>query len=150
WERKWNDFHKDFTIPAGPAAVPMKSITITLKELKRFLQMPALETLRRHLRVEEDDEQSLDDEEPLVTTQQAANALMRHTLEHLVREAALGDVERALSGWQERFAISYAESRLRSKAPEDAFGEIDQATIVRDLHERIHGDGKLEAFLREH
>ena len=71
------------------------SVNISLSELKRFLQLPAQESLRRHLRVEEeftgsqtDLESQVDDQEPLVTTQQVAGDLIRQTIQHLVLSAA--------------------------------------------------------------
>jgi hypothetical protein len=67
-----------------------------------------------------------------------------------VLSAVQGDVEQTLASWQDRFTQTYADSRLRSQVPEEAFGEIDQATLRRDLIERIHGQGQLEAFLRQH
>jgi hypothetical protein len=68
----------------------------------------------------------------------------------LVLAAAQGNVQQALAAWQERFSATYADSRLRSRVPEEAFGEIDQAALLRDLQDRIHGQGQIEAFLREH
>ena len=77
-------------------------------------------------------------------------ASIRKTIEQLVLSAAEKACSKPLDTWQERFADSYADSRLRSAVPEEAFGEIDSAAIVRDLQERIHGGGQIEAFLREH
>jgi hypothetical protein len=150
WQSKWRELQKDFTVPPSPAETSKTASTVTLSELKRFLHLPAHESLRRHLRVEEEDEQTLEDEEPLVTTQQAAGALVRQSIQQLVIAAAQGDVQKALAAWQERFSAAYADSRLRSRVPEEAFGEIDQAALLRDLQERIHGQGQIEAFLREH
>jgi exonuclease V gamma subunit len=150
WQSKWRELRKDFTVPPSPADTSKTASTVTLSELKRFLHLPAHESLRRHLRVEEEDEQTLEDEEPLVTTQQAAGALLRQSVQQLVLAAAQGGVQQALAAWQERFSATYADSRLRSRVPEEAFGEIDQAALLRDLQERIHGQGLLESFLREH
>jgi exodeoxyribonuclease V gamma subunit len=149
WEHQWKEFQKDFTIPATIEQTPTTASTVTLSELKRFLHLPAHESLRRHLRVEEEDDQTLEDEEPLVTSTLAAGALVRQTIQQLVLAASQGNVQQALAGWQERFVATYADSRLRSRVPEEAFGEIDQAAILRDLQERIHGQGQIEAFLRE-
>ena len=146
---KWKVFQHEFAIPPAPPEPTSAAITVSLSELRRFLQLPADASLKRHLRVEEDDEQTLEDDEPLVTTQQAANALVRQTIQQLVLATAKGNVEQALTAWQDRFTATYADARLRSRVPEEAFGEIDQAAIVRDLEERIHGQGRIEAFLRE-
>ena len=123
---------------------------MTLGELTRFLKFPAAASLRRHLRVEEEEEQTLEDDEPLVTPDRAARALMRVALQQLVRDAGQGNVEQALGAWQERFTRTYADSRLRSRVPEEAFGEVDQSSLLGELRERIHGQGQIEAFLREH
>jgi exonuclease V gamma subunit len=150
WASKLAGFQQEFTIPPSPAETPTPSVNVTLSELKRYLHLPAHASLRRHLRVEEEDERTLEDEEPLVTTQQAAGALVRQSIQQLVLASARGDVQQALTDWQERFAATYADSRLRSLVPEEAFGEIDQAALLRDLQERIHGQGQIEAFLRDH
>ncbi|MBI1831811.1 MAG: exodeoxyribonuclease V subunit gamma, partial [Planctomycetes bacterium] len=150
WQRKQRDLRRDFTIPASdaePASVP---IHVHLSELKRFLQLPASASLKRHLGIDEDGERTLDDDEPLVTTDFAAAALIRQAIRQLVESASTGGVEPALAAWRDRFADLYADSRLRSRVPEEAFGEIDRAAILADLQERIHGQGQIEAFLREH
>src|SRR5207247_654642 len=88
WASKWRGFKPDFTI--SPAAGESQSPTVNsnLSELRRFLMLPAHESLRRHLRVEADEEPVVEDNEPLITTQQAAGAFMRHTMQQLVRAAA--------------------------------------------------------------
>ena len=85
-----------------------------------------------------------------MTTQQAAGALNRQTIQRLVLSAAQDGVQKALATWQDRFAETYADGRLCSRVPDDAFGEIARAALLRDLQERIHGQGQIEAFLREH
>lgn len=149
WQNKLKHFQTDFTIGAAPLATLATSVNVTIGELRRFLQLPAQEGLRRHLRIGEEDVRTLEDEEPLVTTQQAANALVRQTIQQLIHASVRDGVEPALAAWPERFAATYADSRLRSLVPEEAFGEVDRGTIVRDLQERIHGQGRIEAFLRE-
>jgi exodeoxyribonuclease V gamma subunit len=150
WARQWQSLRKDFALAPVPAASAGGPANVTLTELRRFLHLPAQESLRRHLRVDEEDEQALEDHEPLVTSRQAANALVRQTVQQIILSAAHSDVDAALADWKERFTNAYADARLRSRAPEEAFGEIDQAALVRELQERIHGQGQIEAFLREH
>jgi exodeoxyribonuclease V gamma subunit len=149
WASRWAAFQIDFAIPPSAASTPAKSVNVTLSDLKRFLQLPAQESLRRHLRVEEQDERALDDEEPLVTTQQIAGALVRQTIQQLVLSTAQTGVQQAVAGWQDRFINTYADGRLCSRVPDDAFGAIDQAALLSDLQERIHGQGQIETFLRE-
>jgi len=88
---------------------------VTLGELKRFLHLPAAGIAAAPLARRRSDDQTLEDDEPLVTTQQAANALVRQTIERLVRDAAQGNIQQALAGWPERFTAAYADSRLRSR-----------------------------------
>ncbi len=150
WEREWAKFQKEFTIPPSPPEPLPAATTVSIGELRRFLRLPAQAALRRHLHIEEDEEPTLEDDEPLVTSQKVANALARQTIQHLVRAAAKGDIDQALSAWPDRFARVYADARLCSRVPEEAFGEIDQAALLSDLRERINGQGGIEGFLREH
>jgi exonuclease V gamma subunit len=155
WSSKCRTFQRDFSIVASsaiPGALPRPegNIVVSLHELKRFLELPAEASLRRHLHIDEDDTPALEDQEPVVASGQAAQKLIRESLQQLVSAAAKENVEQALASWQERFTQAHADARLRSRVPEDAFGEIDQASIRGELHERIHGQGGLEAFLREH
>jgi exonuclease V gamma subunit len=150
WSSRRCELDREFAIPAAAEETKPASITVTVSELRRFLVMPAQASLRRHLRLEEEDEQTVEDDEPLVTTQQAGGALVRQTLQRLVGAAARTGVQPALAGWQDGFANAYADAQLRSRVPEDAFGEIDKAAILHDLQERIHGAGLIEAFLRSH
>lgn len=152
WEEKRRQYTVDFSIhPVSPDA-PAVARIVSLAELRRFLYMPAQASLRRHLHVEEEkeeEEQSIEDDEPLVTPEQDARGLVRRSLQQLVQTAALGDVQQALASWNERFQSAYADARLRCRVPDEAFGEIDQASLHAELQERIHGQGKLEPFLRE-
>ena len=150
WSHKWAAFQKDFSIAPEPTETPTAASTVSLYELRRFLQFPAHGSLRRHLRVEEEEEQTLEDEEPLVTPQLAGYALIRQTIQQLILSASQGDMQQALANWQERFAETYADSRLRCQVPEEAFGAIDQAALLRDLQERIHGQGQIASFLQRH
>ena len=167
WERTWAKFQKEFTIadggarlsslaeaPTGASArlesLAPRIATVSIGELRRFLRLPAQASLRRHLYVDEDEERSAEDDEPLVTPQRIANALYRQAIQRLVLDAADGKLDAALAAWPERFRQAYADARLCSRVPEEAFGEIDQAALLSDLGERINGQGQIEAFLREH
>ena len=139
----------DFVVSAETKPAEAAPHTVALTELKRFLLLPAQESLRRHLRVDEEEEPELEDDEPLVTAPEPGNFMIRQTLQHLVQRACQGELEQALTGWLDHFRQVYADARLRCRVPEDAFGEIDQNALRLDLHERIHGQGKVEEFLRE-
>jgi exonuclease V gamma subunit len=144
-------FKVDFSIPhSAPTDVHARSAnTVSLHELKRFLQLPAQASLRRHLYVEEDEEITLNDDEPLVSPRRAESGLVRQTLQKLIQSTADGGLEQALAAWKGHFQSAYADARLRCLVPDDAFGAIDQKSIIADLQERIHGQGALETFLRE-
>ena len=119
---------------------------MTLSELRRFLYLPAAASSAS---AKKQTNKASDDDEPLVTWL-AANTLVRQTVQQIILSAAQTNVDAALADWPDRFARAYADERLRSRAPEDAFGEIDQSALKHDLHERIHGQGGIEAFVREH
>jgi exonuclease V gamma subunit len=139
----------DFAIVPDPPPALSVPIVVSVTELRRFLQFPAREVLRRHLRIEDEEEAAMEDEEPLVTPDAAARQMVRQTLHQIVRRAMAGDAAKALEDWPERFRSVFADGRLRCRVPEDAFGEIDEAALRRELQERIHGKGGLERFLRE-
>jgi exodeoxyribonuclease V gamma subunit len=147
-EEKRQQMQADFMIVADPAVPIPKTTTVSVSELKRFLQFPAKESMRRHLHVDEAEETTRNDDEPLVTAADAAFQLLRQSLQQLVMQAGAQGADVALASWQDRFAATYTDSRLRSQVPEEAFGEIDRATLQRELNERIQGQGQLEAFLR--
>jgi exodeoxyribonuclease V gamma subunit len=145
----------DFAVVAAPPpatalSVTALPVTVSVAELRRFLQFPAREVLRRHLRIDDEEEAALETEEPLVTPDAAARQMVRQTLQQVLRRAMAGETSQALSEWRDRFRCVFADGRLRSRVPEDAFGAIDEAALQRELEERIHGKGGLEAFLRAH
>ncbi len=143
-------FARTFTVPPpeqrAAASGPM---VVSLGELKRFLKLPAQESLRRHLRIGDETDREIDESEPLVSGDWTARMLIRSTLQFVVEAAATGPIEDALKAWPARLNQSHAEAHLRCQAPEQAFGDIDRAAILSDLRERIHGQGQLETFLRE-
>ncbi len=138
-----------FVVPAPEKTPESKPIVVSLVELKRFLQLPAAESLRRHLHIRESRTRETDDDEPVVTADQTERALIRSTLQFVVESAATGPIEDALKAWPARFHQAHAEAHLRCQAPEQAFGEIDRSAIMSKLRERIQGQGALETFLRE-
>ncbi len=150
WDQEWPKFQNDFAIPPAPPDPLPAATTVTIGELRRFLRLPAQASLRRHLHIDDDDEQLLEEDEPLVTPQRIAIGLARQIIQRLVLDAVQGNIDGALIAWPERFGQAYADARLCSRVPEEAFGEIDQAALLSDLRERIHGQGQIEAFLREH
>ena len=143
WATRSARIQRDFSVPRDvPPPVPTVA-TVTLRELRDFLYLPAKASLRRHLHVDDEDEQTLDDDEPLVTGQQVASALVRQTIHRLILAASRSGAEEALAHWEDQFTATFADARLRCQAPEAAFGEIDQVALLEELRERIHGQGQI-------
>jgi exonuclease V gamma subunit len=138
----------EFAIVPEPRPASATPITVSIAELRRFLSFPAREILRRHLHVDEDDDAASLAEEPLITSDAAAQQIVRQALHQLIRIAMGGEIDRAIAEWPARFSSMFADGRLRCRVPEDAFGEIDEAALRAELAERIHGKGGLERFLR--
>jgi exonuclease V gamma subunit len=147
---KMEKLQVDFAIAAELPPSLKAPVTVSVWELSRFLKFPAAEILRRHLRIEDEREESTALDEPLVTPDLAMRQLVRMTLSQLVRRAAAGEVQKALEEWPARFRAAFADARLRSRVPEDAFGDIDEEAIRRELDQRIHGLGEFAPFLRRH
>jgi hypothetical protein len=138
----------DFSLPSGTAAGP-EAASVTIKELRDFLGNPALAALKRHLHldeVDEDDNESPDDE-PLVSSFFTSLRITKQVLQGLVLDWARGSLEEALRLWPERFDQLYEEEGLRCRTPADGFGAADQNFLRAELAERINGS--LADFLRQ-
>lgn len=137
----------DFSLPADRAA-DRRVPSVTIKDLKRFLENPALASLKRHLRLidEEEDDTAATDDEPLVSTPLAGHRLIRQVLHSFVLQATRQSVEQALADWPRRFEQLYRDEGLRCQVPDDAFGAVDQAVLHADLQARI--DDSLAEFMR--
>ncbi|MBI3409674.1 MAG: exodeoxyribonuclease V subunit gamma [Planctomycetes bacterium] len=124
--------------------------SINIKEIKRLLENPAKAALKRHLQLEDDDDDSETptDDEPFVTPTSTANKLMRLVLERVVRLSVIESPAHALASWQDLFNRLYDEWRLRSLVPEGAFGEIDRESLAEELKSRL--DSNLAEFLQRH
>ena len=85
-----------------------------------------------------------------MTPKYVGEKLVRQTLQQIIVASAKIGVEEAVSPWRERFSQIYADSQARSRTPEAAFGEIDEAALTADLDERLHGPCGIAAFLRDH
>jgi exodeoxyribonuclease V gamma subunit len=133
----------------GVTALARPLPTLTVRDLKKYLEFPVPAALKYHLHVQEDEEEANADDEPFVCTSSTANLLMKQTLNHLVLRSVRTDLQQALREWPERFTRVYEEWSLRGLLPEEAFGEVDQATLREDLENRIGGAGGLEEFLRQ-
>jgi hypothetical protein len=123
--------------------------TLRVNDLRRFLRNPAEANLKRHLHLSAEEPEEAGDFEPLVTGPLAAAILCRQVLERLVIRAGAGELASALDDWPRGFAQRYDDLRLRCRAPEAEFAEIDQEHLRRQLHDRIHGSGGLADFLAE-
>src|SRR5205814_1501485 len=132
--------------PVSASAGP-EALAVTIKQLSYYLRNPALESLKLHLGLrDEDDEEPAPDDEPFVSSSVCANRLTRQVLESFVLNATASSVDQALAQWPERFRELYEEERLRCRVPEQGFGAADQAYLRSELHGRI--TESLAAFLR--
>lgn len=150
WSIVRQSMARPFSIPANPERAARLETTIPLGELRRFLILPAEAALRRHLRINDDDEPASEEVEPLVTSQAVARHFETLAIRELIHASIERGVDAAVADWKMRFTENYAEACLRSQVPEDAFGEIDREVLSENLRERIQGRGQVESFLREH
>ena len=140
---------KGFQISEVPAPDKNQRIpTVHLRELDRFLRCPAEAALRRHLRLDDEDEPELADDEPLQVAFPRNYELLRQGLTRFVRTAVQEGVDAALAGWQDDFTALHDEWRRRCLAPGGAFGDVSQTRFLTDLKERIETAG-LAGMLRE-
>ena len=147
-QKKRATLRVDFAMAAPAKTASPLPLTISIRELRRFLEDPAYASLRRHLRIDDEEETAREAEEPLITPDLHARNLERQVLHQLVRRAGEGDLQQALDTWTERFRDTFRDSQLRCRVPEDAFGEMDAQALEADLRARIDGPGGIAAFLR--
>jgi exonuclease V gamma subunit len=136
----------NFAPPLAPG--PKQELpSITIKELARFLENPALAALKRHVHLAGDDDgDAVPADEPFVSSSRFANRLRRQVMQTFVFDAAAGSLTRALRAWPERFRQLYEEEGLRCRMPEHAFGAADREFLYRELCGPINGP--LAEFLR--
>jgi exodeoxyribonuclease V gamma subunit len=153
-ERRRKKYQPDFSV--GQASSLPKGgrleacpTTVGIRELRRFLLCPAEAALRRHLRLDDEDESEPEDCEPFLTGALRGSTLVRTALEQFVARSVKSGVDEALADWRPRFRALHDDWQWRCRVPEEAFGEVDQAAFEQHLHERISGPGRLAAFLRE-
>jgi exonuclease V gamma subunit len=149
-QRRLKTVCPDFRMPDGPGQAPQTTApTITVRELKHFLLSPAEACLKRILRMEDEKDSELQDDEPFWTDALGEHQLVTDTLERFVHRAIREGVDAARATWQSGFAQRYEEWCLRSRAPEGAFAEVDRAGYEAALEERINSTGGLADFLRQ-
>ena len=124
-------------------------VTVSLRELKDFLLSPIEAALKRHLGLEDDDEEAEEtDEEPFFPEFFVEYRLVVRNLERFVKRAATSGMDTALQEWRPALRQMYDEWRLRGHLPDAAFGEADLMCCERKIHERIHGANGLASFSR--
>ncbi len=127
----------DFALPvAHDAASAIQAVTI--KDLKAFLENPALASLKRHLHLRNDleDEESKD-EEPFVRPFFTEVRLTTQVVQKIIHDTTKVSLTEALSVWPDYFARIYEDEKLRCRAPEGDFGKADQAHLQVELQNRI-------------
>src|SRR5262249_53918800 len=121
----------------GPPASQRDTPVISLRELRAFLYCPAEAALKRHLKLDDDEEIEDADDEPFRTADATGRRLVRTFLEQFLLRAVQGSVDEAVQQWRERFTALYDEWRLRCRVPEEIFGEIDHASFESQLQTRL-------------
>jgi hypothetical protein len=148
-------WQRDFTVPAGVGAGANVSgaaravATLRIRDLERFLCDPAEASLRRHLHIHVRETPQRSDFEPLVSARFSAARLCKQVLQRLAVKSADGQLDQALEDWPTWFEQRYEDGRLRSLAPEGDFAAMDREHWRRRLHDRIHGEPGLAAFLQQ-
>jgi len=146
-QRRLDGARRDFSLPAtaagGKTAVP----TVRLAELRGFLRSPAEAALKRHLRLEDEEEPEAADAEPFSTPSPRDHWLIRSALQDFVARATAGSVTEALQSWPERFTMLYEAWRLRGRVPDGAFAEADRSRFEQQLRQRIEGADGLGDFV---
>jgi exodeoxyribonuclease V gamma subunit len=152
-QRRLRDARPDFQLPVGEAvsatnADGANTPTVTLSELRGFLRCPAEAALKRHLHLVDEDQVELTDDEPFYTGFPYNYRLVTETLNRFVDQAVHTSVDEALQDWRPAFRALHQEWRLRGRAPEDAFAEVDLDAFEETLENRFENPGALASFLR--
>ncbi|MCI0641203.1 MAG: exodeoxyribonuclease V subunit gamma [Gemmataceae bacterium] len=139
----------DFALPKPGPLASSETPTASTRELRYYLENPALAALSRHLRLidEEDDGAALEqDEEPFVSSSKTVTRISQQVMQAFLRDGVRNSVTQALARWPERFEQIYTDESLRCQTPEGEYGDIDRQGLFRELEERINDS--LAEFLR--
>jgi exonuclease V gamma subunit len=146
-DRELAKHQKDFTPSAGPPTEQTERVpTVSIRELVRFLRCPAEAALRRHLRLNDEDEPERTDDEPFYVSGLATYRLIGKAQERFLHRAISEGLDAALGSWKDDFTALHDEWRRRCLAPEGAFGDADRLRFLADIEPRIVG---LADFLRQ-
>jgi exodeoxyribonuclease V gamma subunit len=155
--RRMREHSERFDLPPAPEAGVLPSPadagrtrtpTVALHELQRFLKCPAEAGLQRHLHLRDDVALEVADDEPFYTTSPQDYRLIGEFLQRFTARALRESADTALVDWRDRFTELHAEWRLRGRAPEEAFGQVDRTRFLQVLQRRIEGEHGLAAFIR--
>ena len=121
-------------LPVAREREQARDALVTLRELVRVLKNPAAAGIRRHLRLQDEDDDDPGEFEPFFTASFDAARLKHAALWRYLELAADGagplpQRERL----QELFAAEHRAARLQGLVPEGAFGELDAARLQREL-----------------
>jgi exonuclease V gamma subunit len=137
----------NFDLPQGNAANKDEETVVSVRELKKFLEYPAEATLRRHLRLSDEDEPDTEDDEPFSIDRLDRHILMVPTVERIVDRAMTVGVEASLREWQPWFREYFEVRRLCSSVPDGAFGDVARTVLVDDIDRWLNGEAALKQFL---
>ena len=144
-QRRIKQRQTEFSLNAGPGDRQSRPVTVSLRDLSRYLVFPVPAALQHHLRLQDKEQEELAEDEPFVSDHATADGLMRAMLDWVVHGSVQLGVDHVLSTWRQRFGAMYNEWSLRGRVPEEAFGQVDRTAIKRDLEVRVDTLGK---FLR--
>ncbi len=139
----------DFALPKPGPIAGAETPTLSTRELRNYLENPALAALSRHLRLmdEEEDSAALEqDDEPFVSSSKTVIRISQQVMQAFLRDGLRDSVTQALARWPERFEQIYQDESLRCQTPEGEYGDIDRQGLFRELEERINDS--LAEFLR--
>jgi hypothetical protein len=117
--------------------------------LRGFLRCPVEAALKHHLRLFDEDEHELSDDEPFSTDASFSRQVITEALRRFIQRTVGASLEIARADWRPRFAQLHEEWRWRGRVPEGAFADVDRTRLEERLEERIEEPGGLADFVRD-
>ena len=131
-------FQTDFSLIPATADKSARPPTVSLRDLSRYLEFPVPAALKYHLRLQDKEQEDLTEDEPFVSDQRTASGLIRQMLNWVVQRSLQVGVEQTMSEWRQALPFTLSGMVVAGLVPEEAFGEVDQDILQRELQERIN------------
>ena len=137
FKERWQRHTPSFELPAN-AKEKNEPAVVSLKQLHNFLRNPGLASLKRHLRLVDDEEdEDYPDDEPFVSPSLTAYRITQQVLANFIGEATKSTPAQAMKKWPEDFDRLFEEEGLRCRVPEGGFGEAARDFMRAELADRI-------------